>query len=187
MRKALRKSFNPWVVVFIGTAIFHFTRESFIDAIIFTLASALILTQVFGFTDVGLRIQPKFSTFWIVAVVAVAAWTLYFSPRHGLENVLTLLAFIPIGLALVFYVDEEGSNSMPEAVKRSRLIWGLWAFFFTVAELLAFVYGFFHPDSDDLPTISAVMDPTLDQPLGRAIFVAIWLAFGVFMFGVRRK
>lgn len=187
MRRVLKKTFNPWVVVFLGTAIFHFTRNSIIDAVIFTLASILILTQVFGYTDIGLRSQPRFSTTWIAVVVGVAAWTLYFSPRHGLQNVLTLLAFIPIGLLLVFYVDGRTDRELPAPVRRARLVWGLWAFLFTVAELISFVYGYFHPKSDDLPTISAVMDPILDQPLGRAIFVAIWLAFGVFMFGVRRK
>jgi hypothetical protein len=187
VRRVLKKTFNPWVVVFIGTAIFHFTRNSIIDAIIFTLASIVILTQVFGFTDIGLKTQPTFSTFWISVVVGVAAWILYFSPRHGIENVLTLLAFIPLGLVLVVYVDGRSDGPLPAPVKRSRLVWGLWAFFFTIAELVSFVYGYFHPNTDDLPTISAVMDPILDQPLGRAIFVAIWLAFGVFMFGVRRK
>lgn len=187
MTRALKKSFNPWVVVFIGTAIFHFTRGSTIDAVIFTLASLLILTQVFGYTEFGLSRQPKFSVPWIAAVVAVAAWTLYFSPRHGIENVITMLLFIPVGLLLIFYVDSETVEAWPRPVIKSRLIWGLWAFGFTLAELSAFVYGYFYPTRQDPPTISAVLDPILDEPLGRAIFVAVWLAFGVFMFGVRRK
>ena len=187
MGAIVSKSFNPWVVVFVGTAIFHFTRNSLIDAVIFSLASILILSQVFGLTQIGLPSQPRFSTPWIAGVVAVAAWTLYFSPRHGIENVITLLLFIPLGLIIIFYLDGDNSQPPPKAIRRSRLVWGLWAFGFTLAELSAFVYGYLYPQPQDPPTISAVLDPILDQPWGRAIFVAVWLAFGVFMFGVRRK
>lgn len=187
MRRIYEKSFNPWVVVFIGTAIFHFTRGSTIDAVIFTLASALLLAQVFGYTQYGLRERPQVSSFWITAVVIVAAWVLYFSPRHGLSNVLMLLFFVPVGLALVYYIDVDVPAQLPPPIRRARLVWGLWALGFTLVELLAFVYSYLHPRATDLPTLSAVLDPILDQPLGRAIFVAIWLAFGVFMFGVRRR
>lgn len=175
------------MVVFIGTAIFHWLRESPIDALIFSAASILILTQVFGYTSFGLRRQPQFTLGWIAALVTVTAFVLYSSPRHGLANILMLLCFIPIGLVIVGYVDSPVEVVMPKPVRRSRLVWGLWAFGFTLAELSAFAYGYFYPTRNDPPTISAVLDPILDEPIGRAIFVASWLAFGVFLFGVRRR
>ena len=182
------RSFNPWVVVFLGTAVFHFWRGSVADAAIFSLASILVWSQVFGFTDFGLAKRPAVGRGWLAGVVIVSAWSLYFSPRHGLQNVITLVLIAVAGLALLWYRDPADPAPLTQSIRRARLTWALWAFCFTVVELVAFVYGYLNPAEDDnLPTISAVMDPILDQPLGRAIFVAIWLALGVFMFGVRRK
>lgn len=182
------RGFNPWVVVFLGTAVFHFWRESVADATIFSFASILVWSQVFGFTDLGLAKRPTVGPFWLAGVVILSAWSLYFSPRHGLQNVIALVLIAVAGLALLWYRDPTDPASLTQPIRRARLTWALWAFCFTLVELLAFIYGYLNPLSDEnLPTISAVMDPILDQPLGRAIFVAIWLALGVFMFGVRRK
>lgn len=180
-------NFNPWVVVFLGTAVFHFWRGSAADAIIFTIASVLVWSQVLGFTEIGLAKRPTVGLGWLVAVVVLSAWSLYFSPRHGFQNTITLVLLAVAGLVLLWYRDPARPSALTARIRRARLTWALWAFCFTLIELVAFIHGYLNSNSEDLPTISAVMDPILDQPLGRAIFVAIWLGLGVFMFGVRRK
>ena len=186
MRAKLLRGFNPWVVIFVGTALFHTWRGSVQDIIIFGLSALLILTQVFGLHRLGFENQPKFSTWSIATVVAVSAILLYISPRHELVNFLVLLAFIPIGIALVMYRDRP-MDEPREQVLTSRLLWGWWAALFALTELIAYVGSKLSGDLELFPTISVVLDPVLDQPLGRAVFVALWLTSGVYLFGIRRR
>jgi hypothetical protein len=181
------RHFNPWVVVFVGTALFHVWRQSLEDILIFGGAAALILTQVFGLTKFGFKQQPKVPVWAIALTVVAAALILYFAPRHGLLNTLTLLAFIVIGILLLLYVDQENQLPASKPVKRSRLLWGIWAIVFALIELAAYIGSKLTQDLGRFPTISVLLDPVLDEPLGRATFVALWLIAGVFLFGVRRR
>lgn len=186
MKAKLLKGFNPWVVIFVGTALFHTWRGSVQDMVIFGLAALLILTQVFGMYRLGFENQPQFSVWAIAAVVLVSAVLLYVSPRHQLVNFLVLLAFIPIGIALVMYRDKPVAAPR-EQVLTSRLLWGWWAALFALTELVAYVGSKLSGDLTLFPTISVLLDPVLDQPLGRATFVALWLIAGVYLFGIRRR
>jgi hypothetical protein len=185
--KVIRKSFNPWVVVFLGTAIFHIWRGSIEDVLIFGSAAALILVHVFGLTRFGFLEQPKVPVWLIATTVSVSALLLYVSPRHETVNFLVLLVFIPVGIALLMYRDSERQGPPAQAVRRSRLAWGIWAVSFALVELVAYVSSKITQDLGSFPTISVLLDPVLDEPLGRAVFVAIWLIAGVYLFGVRRK
>jgi len=186
MRK-LALSFNPWVVIFTGTAIFHVWRGSLEDVLIFGSAAVLILLHVFGLTKFGFRTQPKIPVWLIASTVIVSAALLFFSPRHEIVNFLVLLVFIPIGIALLMYRDSERQEPASPTVRRSRLLWGVWAVSFALVELYAYVFSKLTKDLESFPTISVLLDPVLDEPLGRAVFVAIWLISGVYLFGVRRK
>lgn len=186
MRAKLLRGFNPWVVIFVGTALFHTWRGSLQDIIIFGFSAALILTQVFGLYRIGFENQPQFPTWAIASVVLVSAVLLYVSPRHELVNFIVLLAFIPIGIALVMYRDKPVPEPR-EQVFTSRLLWGWWAALFALVELVAYVGSKLSGDLNLFPTISVILDPVLDQPLGRAVFVALWLMAGVYLFGIRRR
>lgn len=179
-------SFNPWVVIFLGTAIFHVWRGSFEDVLIFGGSAALIITQVLGLTRFGFSQQPRFHVYQIATVVVLVAGILYFAPRHSLINLLTLVALIPIGVALLFYVDRTDQPAATRPVLRSRLLWGSWAVIFALIELVAYLGSKLTGDLGGFPTISVLLDPVLDDALGRALFVVLWLMAGVYLFGVRR-
>ena len=185
--KLLRKSFNPWVLVFVGTAIFHIWRGSLEDILIFGGAAALILSQVLGLTGIGLSRQPKVSSWLIGAFILASALILYFSPRHSLLNLVTLLIFIPIGIFLLMYRDPVSQMPPRPQVLTARLVWGVWAVCFALIELVAYVGSKLTGDLGSFPTISVLLDPVLDESFGRAIFVVLWLMAGVYLFGVRRR
>ncbi len=182
-----RLSFNPWVVVFLGTAIFHTLRGSWEDILIFGGASLFILSQVFSFTKFGFKSQPKLGIPAIAGFVVLAAAVLYLAPRHSIPNLVLLLAIIPIGAVLLLYVDEENQPGPSDQVVRARWLWGSWAVVFALIELIAYVGSKLTQDLVQFPTISVLLDPVLETPLGRAVFVAFWLAAGVYLFGVRRS
>lgn len=170
-----------------GTAIFHTWRGSWQDVIIFGASALVILTQVFGLTKVGFSSQPKLSLWVIAPVVALSAIILYVSPRHGLENFLVLMFFIPVGIALIMYRDAPRQYPPKKTIRRSRLLWAIWAIGFALNELFAYVLSKLTGSLEDFPTISVILDPVLNEPLGRAIFVALWLTAGIYLFGVRRR
>jgi hypothetical protein len=181
------RGLNPWVLIFVGMALFHIWRQSLQDVLIFGIGAILILSQVFGFTKLGFKSQPQFSGIAIGSVVLAAAAVLFFSPRHEWENFVTLLAFVPIGIALLLYTDE---NKHPEPTLqelRARFYWTLWAGLFALTEFFAYVASKLAGDLSRYPTISSLLDPVLEQPLGRAVFIALWLMAGVYLFGVRRR
>jgi hypothetical protein len=186
--ESIRKiSFNPWVLIFVGTALFHLWRGSVEDVLIFGGAALLIMSQVAGFTKIGFSSQPTLNPWLIGSVVMASALALYFSPRHEIVNFITLLLFIPIGIVLLLYRDSELKPPRTEPVLRARLIWGTWAISFGMIELVAYLGSKLSGDLTRYPTISVLLDPVLDDPLGRATFIALWLMSGVYLFGVRRR
>lgn len=186
MKQRLIQSFNPWVVVFVGMALFHTWRGSTADIVIFGVGAALILSQVFGMYSLGFATQPTFPTWLITLTVITAAVLLFISPRHGVVNFMVLLAFVPVGFALVMHQDR--AHPVPSRQDlRGRLVWAVWALVFALIELVAYLGSKMVGDLSVYPTISVLLDPVLDTPLGRATFVALWLMAGVYLFGVRRK
>jgi len=186
-RRAILRGFNPWVVIFVGMALFHIWRESWQDVFIFGIGAVLILSQVFGFTKLGFKSQPQFSSIAIGTFVTGSAVVLFFAPRHEWANFVTLLAFLPIGIALLLYTDE---NTHPETTiqeRRARLAWAYWALLFALTELVAYLGSKLSGDLTKYPTISVLLDPVLDQPFGRAVFISLWLMSGVYLFGIRRR
>jgi hypothetical protein len=187
METVRRISFNPWVLIFVGTALFHLWRGSVEDVLIFGGAALLIMSQVAGFTNLGFSSQPTLNPWLISLVVMASALALYFSPRHEIVNFITLLLFIPIGIVLLMYRDSEKKQPRTEPVLRARAIWGTWAISFALVELVAYLGSKLVGDLDRFPTISVLLDPVLDDPLGRAAFIALWLIAGVYLFGIRRR
>lgn len=183
----LFKGFNPWVVVFVMMALFHVWRQSWQDVAIFGIAALVILTQVFGLTRIGFPAQPKLSVWTIAPIVGLSALILYLSPRHGLENFLVLMFFVVVGIPLLMYKDAARQYPAKLPIRRSRLVWSLWALGLALNELFAYLGSKLSGSLEDFPTISVILDPVLDEPLGRAVFVALWLISGIYLFGVRRK
>ena len=186
MKRVFYKGFNPWVVIFVGTAIFHIWRGSWQDVAIFGLSAILILTQVFGLTKVGFKTQPKVPGWLLLLVISLSAVILYLAPRHGVISFTVLVAFIPIGITLLLYKDQEIQAQPSTAMFRSRIIWGSWATGFALTELVAYVGSKLSGDLEQFPTISVILDPVLDTSVGRAVFVILWLLGGAYLFGVRR-
>ena len=145
------------------------------------------MTQVFGLTGKGFKQQPQFKVLPIGLVVIAAGLVMFFTERHGVWDMVVLLAFIPIGIMLLLYQDDRVQQVPTLQVLRSRWIWGVWAIGFALAELVAYLGSKIYDDLDTFPTISSLLDPALDNPLGRAVFIVFWLISGVYLFGVRRR
>lgn len=187
MKLTILRGFNPWAIVFVGMAIFHAWRGSIEDILIFGTAAIVILTQVFGFTTFGFAAQPQFKASPIAVVVVASGLVMFFSERHGPWNWFVILAYIPIGIALLFYTDAKSQLVPTRQVLRSRWIWAVWALGFALIELVAYLGSKAYDDLETFPTISVLLDPVIDTSFGRAVFVVFWLLSGVYLFGVKRR
>lgn len=181
------RGFNPWVVVFVGTAIFHIWRGSGIDAVIFAVSAVILISQVLGLTKLGFRYQRQIHP-WPIAVVIVAVGLgLFFAERASIITAGILVAVFFGMFPLIFYKDLIYQPKPTVPVLRARLVWSLWALSFTLIELSAFVASQRNGGDENYPTISLLLDQPLNEPVFRAAFVIAWLMLGVFLFGVRRR
>ena len=65
MKQRLIQSFNLWVVVLVGMALFHTCRGSIADIVIFGVGASLILSQDFGIAPAAVgRLRPNFILNW---------------------------------------------------------------------------------------------------------------------------
>ena len=187
MKWSALRGFNPWVIVFVGMALFHLWRGSIEDILVFGIAAVVILTQVFGFTTFGFKSQPQFGIVPIAVVVIASGLVMFFTERHGPWNWFVILAYIPIGILLLFHTDAKSQLVPTRQVLRSRWIWAIWALGFALVELVAYLGSKVYDDLETFPTISVLLDPIIDTPFGRAVFVVFWLVSGVYLFGVKRR
>lgn len=146
-----------------------------------------MLTQVFGLTRLGLSQKPSLPTSAVILFSLLMAVVLFLVPRHSLLSMIAMVALIPIGIALLLYRDEKVQRQPSHIMMRSRIIWSTWAVGFALVELVAYVGSKLSGDLTEYPTISVILDPVLDTGIGRATFVVLWLAAGVYLFGIRRK
>lgn len=186
MLKVLR-GFNPWVVVAVATAAFHIWRGSGVDAVIFVFTAAVILSQVLGLTKVGFKYQRKLNPWPIGIAIASVGLMLFFSPRPSVSTAVILVAVFLLMIPFIFYKDLVQQPQITLQVKRSRLLWSLWALSFSLVELFAFAASRTNGGDDSYPTISLLLDEPLNQPVFRAAFVSAWLLMGIFLFGIRRR
>ncbi|MEY4423767.1 MAG: hypothetical protein RLZZ258_870, partial [Actinomycetota bacterium] len=68
-----------------------------------------------------------------------------------------------------------------------KAIWITLALMMAVSELFAFIFAEVYKDDSSFPTISVLVNPVLDSPYGRAIFLIVWMAIGVGLLQIRRK
>ena len=56
-----------------------------------------------------------------------------------------------------------------------------------VSELFAYIWASAFKDDDRYPTISMIVNPVLESPYGRGIFLVVWMLIGVGLIHPWRK
>jgi hypothetical protein len=55
-----------------------------------------------------------------------------------------------------------------------------------VCELFAYIWANVFKDDMSFPTISVLVNPVLESPYGRSVFLVLWMLIGVGMLGIWR-
>jgi hypothetical protein len=70
---------------------------------------------------------------------------------------------------------------------RTKWIWLTLALFMAVSELFAYIWANVYQDDKTYPTISIIVNPVLESPYGRGVFLMLWMLIGVGVLQIWRK
>jgi hypothetical protein len=178
----LRLVSAAWIAILVLTGAFQVYRQAFADAAVFILLAAVL---VVGETGILSRLDSRtirLRRIVIAIALAIDAIVLIFTPRHGYADGIVLA----VTGALVFIVAWPNERTTDQAkqpwsprLTRAALAWTIVGVAFCIWELAMYFLGYGAEGRTDFPALSDILDPILDNPVGRVIGVAAWLAGGV--------
>jgi hypothetical protein len=181
-RRSVRLTNAAWVAILVLTGGFQLYRDAISDGIVFlALAVALVVgeTGILGRLD-GKAIRPR--RIAIAIVLAADAFVLVFTPRHGFVDGIAI-AVSGVLVLLVAWPNEAPSERALEPwslrLTRSAAAWAILGIAFCAWELAMYFLGYGARGRTDFPALSDILDPVLNNPVGRVLAVAAWLAGGV--------
>jgi lysylphosphatidylglycerol synthetase-like protein (DUF2156 family) len=178
---------NPWLPVCLTTFLFHVIRGATGDAIIFGTACTILILDWKKAFPWHMPKRPHLNKWVVSLVMLVAASVLFFSERGGWQDIILLLALAPIALSLTYYRDHGPKPGATKVMARTRALWVTIAITMAVCELFAYIWANVYKDDESFPTISVLVNPILESPYGRSIFLVLWMLIGIGMLGIWRK
>ena len=157
------------------------------DCLIFAIGSLLLIADWKKWTRWHMPERIVASRLSVIAVIALACSVLFFSKRGGWQDIVLLLVLAPIALTLVYYRDHGPKPSSTRVMTRTRWLWLSLAVLMCISELFAYIWANVFKDDKTYPTISVLVNPILESPYGRGIFLALWMLIGVGLLQLWRK
>ena len=179
---------SPWVWFFGITAAFQVFRGSFGDTLIFGLGALVVALAASGAIDRDFLNREQVRHTASVPVAIGLALALSLLPRHSPIHAAIFIGILPVVLALVWHRD-SGEKVKPNLrEKRARSVWAALTVGICVWELAANIVGQLNHTLTKFPTISVLIDPSLDTVWGQSLFVVLWLAagWGFLRLGIRK-
>jgi len=181
-----------WIGILALTSGFQFFRGAPMDGMVFGVAAALLIGDVFGLLSF-VRIPSPRPRRWVsIAAGVVLTLLLTFLPRYSIADGIILVA---IGLTLMPFVWADPPARMQEesteqqdattdatrvAIRRAALLWSAVGVLLCLWELGSFFLAMPSPAAEFRhPPLSDLIDPIMNNPFGRLACVALWLLAGV--------
>lgn len=174
-----RRYRHPWIWMFVIVVAFQVFRGSIADALIFGSFAGLAILSQSGRREQFLRQIPHVTRKQVLIGVAGLAVVMTALPRH---SVAYGLLFLLIGCYVIltsWYADSGAKERRNLPVSRATVLWRTYGIALCLWELAANILGQLNNTLSEFPTISVLVDPMLDHPLGKAGFVLLWLMSGV--------
>ena len=161
---------------------FQFYRQAPADGVVFLVMAAVLILDLTGALRRFDRWRWAPGRIITVVALALAAIVLVFTPRHEWpDGVVVVVTGI-----LVFIVawpepnrDRADVAGWTPRLKRSAIAWSALGIVFCAWELVTYFLGLTAAGRVDYPALSDLINPILDNPIGRIVAVAAWLAGGV--------
>ena len=178
----LRLTIAAWITILILTGGFQFYRAAIPDGAVFiAMAIALIVgeTGILSRLD-GKGLRPR--RLVVAIALAVDAAVLVLTPRHGYADGIAI-AGTGLLVFLVAWPNEPSGDTAPEPwvprMTRAAIAWAILGIAFCIWELAMYFLGYGQDGRTAFPALSDILDPVLDNPIGRLLGAAAWLAGGI--------
>ncbi len=187
-----------WVGVLTLTAAFQWLRGAPADGIAFAAMALLLAADALGLLAWMSFRAPAVPRIIVIALAVVLGLIVVIAPMESTLDRVTLI-LIGVGLFVLVWPDSRngpargdrstrGQDSRdrapaplaPAALARTGIVWGGIAVIVCVLELTNYFLAL--PSAQAIeahPTISSLVEPFVDWPIGRIIFVIVWLLAGL--------
>lgn len=165
--------------MFVITMSFQVFRGSASDAIIFALFVALAAMSQADKPARMLPAQPHYTRRQVLIGVAALGVLLAAMPRHTVWYGV-LFVLIAVFVVVTSWQPDSGKKEPAnQRISRAKKFWIAYGVMVCLWELAANILGQLNNTLTEFPTISVLVDPLLDNPIGKAGFVLLWLMSGV--------
>mgnify|MGYP006278852119 FL=1 len=126
------------------------------------------------------------------SLAALCACVLALSPFHARTTQLLVAAIGPAALWQACAVTpntgaaaELSRQTLPcfrdshDRMSRSRLVWAVWFLALCAWEAIAYILSRHAGDERANPTVTVLLEPSMQSSAGRAVFAVAWLGFGL--------
>ena len=158
---------------------FQVFRGSLADTTIFVLFAGLAVLSQHGKPEQFLPKLPRLHRKQVIIGVATLAVLMTAMPRHTVAYGLLFIAISAYVILTNWYADSGKKERRNPPVARATVIWRTYGIALCIWELSANILGQLNNTLTEFPTISVLVDPILDHPIGKAGFVLLWLMSGV--------
>lgn len=172
------KNRSPWIYVLAFTAIWHFSRGAYGDALVFGAGTALLEFDHRGIHKL-LPARVAISKSVLTILVLISWVTLTISVRYGLIDMVTLYVLGGLAFISAWHPDYGKRNTHNVSSRRAAMYWSVLALIVCSIELISYIFASMTKDDFLYPTLTVLLDPSLDHLVGRGIFTAVWLAIGL--------
>lgn len=160
-------------------SLFQLWRGAWVDGTLFAaLVGMLVIDRLTEGRIVLIRRAAEAPAWVIVSTAAVIGVVLVASPRHGDVNAIAITAIGVLALVLAWSPIRRRPPRPAHAYRRSAVTWSILGVVFCLWEAIAYIASV-SGGGDEFPTVSVLLDPLLEWPLGRALFTIIWLIGGL--------
>lgn len=181
-RRSVKLTIAAWITILILTGSFQFYRGAVADGVVFlAMGLALIVgeTGILSRLD-GKALRPR--RLVVAIVLAIDAIVVVLTPRHGYADGIVIAA----SGALVFLVawpnepeTDQAKETWSPRLTRAAVAWAILGIAFCFWELAMYFLGYGQDGRTAFPALSDILDPVLNNPIGRFLGAAAWLAGGI--------
>jgi len=179
IRRRPRWSELGWIAVLAAIGIVQVIRQQWFDAAVYGLMVVMITADARGLLPDRAAVRSRPLRGMLVAAVACGA-VLSVVPRHGPVMIAAMLVLGVTALSMAWPGPREPASNWPRGLVRLARAWALCVIAGCVWELGEFVATRIAPHKT-ADSLSDIANPALSTTVGQAVFVAGWLAVGVWL------
>jgi hypothetical protein len=171
-----------WIFILAAIGAVQVFRGAYIDAGVFAAIVVALVLDAAGLLPRVESARRAPHPALLIAILVPVAGVLILVPRHG---ILIGVAVVAVGLAAVAFAwpnPRDGGGAWTRATVRAGIAWSVAGIAACLWELGMYILGTVSPGGRAAyPALSDLLNPLLDVPAARVVFVTVWLLGGVFL------